>query len=269
MTIPARMVARQSRTPLAESITRASTLQSDVEVRFGLPVDGGDWVVCSDLLGEPERFDNWRKDLAGWLIEEYGSAPDQTTAGYVMGWYLHVPGLLAGLLFHTSRRVPSLRPTDLAFRISDEGRPDVNGIALLSDDFVCLPDDPAGNHPAATVVADEAALAAMLRARFAAHAAQFVSSYGPTVRLGRRMLWAAATDALDKGAWLAGRLCGDEATGVADAAMILPDKLAPFTSASTLFTEDGEWTRRRQSCCFHYAVPGEEVCETCPRVCNN
>jgi hypothetical protein len=268
MTIPARATARQSRTPLAESITRAAALQSDVELRFGLPADRTGWVVCADLLAEPQRFTLWRKTLAAWLIEQHGSAPDRTTAGYVMGWYLNVPGLLAGLLFHAARRVPSLRPADLAFRIATDGRPDVDGIALLSDEFICLPDDPAGNHPAGTVVADEAALATLLRARFAGHAAQFVGSYGPTVRLGRRMLWAAATDALDKGAWLAGRLCGDEATGVSDAAMILPDKLAPYTSASTLFTKDGEWTRKRQSCCFHYAVPGEEVCSTCPRVCN-
>jgi hypothetical protein len=266
MTIPANVRTRQSSTPVAESITRVATRSDDVEIRFGLPADRGDWQLCSDLLADPSGFDVWRKLLDQWLIDAYGETSDRATAGYVMGWYLGVPGGLAGLLFHSARRVPSLRPADLAFRISDDDRPHVAGIALLSDEFTCLPSDPSSNHPAATVVADEAALAAMLRAKYTAHAAQFVGAFGPTVRLGRRMLWSAATDALDKGAWLAGRICGDEATGVADAAMLLPARMEPFTSASTLRFEDGEWTRSRQSCCFTYVLPGAEACDACPRV---
>lgn len=267
MTIPANVRTRHASTPVAESIARVATRGDDVEVRYGLPPASEDWVRCSDALADPSLFDDWRKVLGEWLADEYGSSSDRATAGYVMGWYLGVPGGLAGLLFHSARRVPSLRPADLAFRIGGDDRPHVVGVALLSDEFVCLPDDPAGNHPAATVVADEAALAAVLRARYVAHAASFVAAYGPTVRLGRRMLWAAATDALDKGTWLAGRLCGDEATGVSDAAMLLPERIEPFTSASTLRMVDGEWTRRRESCCFTYVLPGAEACETCPRVC--
>jgi len=267
MTIPAKVRMRHASTPVAESITRVATQSDDVEVRFGLPATRGDWVLCSDMLADPSLFGDWRKTLGSWLADEYGKSSDRATAGYVMGWYLGVPGGLAGLLFHSARRVPSLRPADLAFRIAGDDRPHVAGVALLSDEFVCLPDDPEGNHPAATVVADEAALAAVLRARYVAHAASFVAAYASTVRLSRRMLWAAATDALDKGVWLAGRLCGDEGTGVSDAAMLLPKKIEPFTSASTLRMVDGEWTRKRESCCFTYVLPGAEACETCPRVC--
>ncbi|WNV91780.1 (2Fe-2S)-binding protein [Umezawaea sp. Da 62-37] len=266
MTIPAEVRTRRASTPVAESITRVSTRSDDVEVRFGLPAQRGDWVLCSDALADPALFDRWRKALAEWLEVQYGGSSDRATAGYVMGWYLGVPGQLAGLLFHSARRVPSLRPADLAFRLAGD-RPQVAGIALLSDEFACLPDDPAGNHPAATVVADEAALAALLRAKYVAHAADFVKAFGPTVRLGRRMLWAAATDALDKGTWLAGRMCGDESTGVSDAAMLLPERIAPLTSGSTMRFTDGEWTRSRQSCCFTYVLPGAEECDTCPRVC--
>jgi hypothetical protein len=268
MTIPANVRTHRSSTPVAESIARIAPRSDDVEIRFGLPADRGDWLLCSDLLADPAGFDVWRKLLDDWLVDEYGETSDRATTGYVMGWYLGVPGGLAGLLFHSARRVPSLRPADLAFRLAGDDRPHVAGIAVLSDEFACLPSDPAGNHPAATVVADEAALAAVLRAKYTAHAAQFVSAFGPTVRVGRRMLWAAATDALDKGTWLAGRMCGDEATGVADAAMLLPERLEPFTSASTLRFVDGEWTRNRQSCCFTYVLPGADACDTCPRVCH-
>jgi hypothetical protein len=264
MSVPARVTHHpRALTPLAESLAR---LEVGAQIRFGMPAEP-DWIICSDLLDDPERFDLWRKDLADWMVEQYGESSDRATGGYVMGWYLSIPGFLAGLLFHTARRVPTLRPADIAFRIAAEGRPHPDGIALLCDEFACLPDDPASNHPAATVVKNEAALAALLRARYAGHAARFVQSFGQTVRFGRRQLWAAATDALDSGAWTAGKLCGDEASGVTDAAMLLPEKLDPFTSASKVYLGDEGWTRRRESCCFHYVLPNTTPCATCPRVC--
>lgn len=265
MTVPARVSQQNPHalTPLAESISR---LDVGTDIRFGVPPS--DWEICSTLLAEPMRFDLWRKDLAEWLTDQYGRSDDRATAGYVMGWYLHVPGYLAGLLFHTARRVPTLKPSDIAFHISADGRPHPDGMAILSDSFACLPDDPASNHPAATVVATEAALAALLRARYAAHAAQFVASFGEVVRFGRRQLWAAATDMLEYGAWAAGRVTGDEPAGVTDAALLLPEKLDPFVSASTLHLTDDGWKRRRNSCCFHYVLPDAEPCTACPRTCS-
>ncbi|MBB5956672.1 hypothetical protein FHS29_003258 [Saccharothrix tamanrassetensis] len=269
MTVPARAVVRDACTPIAGSVTRADALTQWCEIRFGLPVGAADrgWVVAETLLAEPSGFDTWRETLAGWLRAQYGDAPDRTTGGYVMSWYLSAVGMLGGTLFHLARRVPSLRPSDVAIRIAGEDRPHVIGLALLADDFACLPDDPEADHPAAAAVADDHALAALLRARFAAHATRFVASFGPTVRLGRRQLWAAATDALDSAAWTAGQLRGDEAAGAADSALLLPDRLDPFTSASTLRAAESGWTRRRESCCFHFALPGAEACATCPRVC--
>ncbi|CCH27701.1 (2Fe-2S)-binding protein [Actinosynnema sp. NPDC047251] len=283
MTVPAPTATRES--PLATTITRANTLTDWCEVSLHLPPPGTPtssapafpapsgsgstptpgWTVTEALLSSPAGFTSWRAELAIWLREHYGDAPERTTGGYVMSWYLSTVGLLGGTLFHLARRVPSLRPADVAIRVGTTGRPHVVGVALLTDEFACLPDDPARDHPSATVVADDQALAALLRARFAAHAARFVTTFGPMVRFGRRQLWAAATDALDSAAWNAGQLCGDEAAGVADAALLLPDKTAPFTSASTLRATGTGWTRRRESCCFHFALPDAEVCATCPR----
>jgi hypothetical protein len=256
---------------LANSLTRVNPLQDRADVRFGMPADRERWVSCAELLAEPAGFDRWRDALAPWLRDQYGEAPDRTTAGYVMAWYLWVPGYLAALLFHHERRVPSLRPRDLAFRMG-EPRPHPDAIAALAAEFVCLPDDPAAGTPQASVVVDERALAAMLRGRFTAHAARFVAAFGPTVRFGQHTLWAAATDALDNSLWLAGRYGADEGAGVMDAALVLPARIAPLTSASTMrAVQDGcgntEWTRRRESCCFHYLLSaGKGACDTCPRV---
>nr|WP_189055362.1 (2Fe-2S)-binding protein [Longimycelium tulufanense] len=246
-----------------------------MELRLGAPGEGtagrGGWERCVDLLADPARLDTWRARLADWLRTAYGlaGAPERTTDGYVMAWYLGVPALLGATLFHTARRVPSLRPEDLAFRLAGD-RPHPDGIALLDGRFSCLPDDPAADSPDSTMVADEHALAELLRARYVGHAARFVAVFGPTTRIGRRMLWAAATDALDAALWQAGRVFGNEGAGVADAALLLPPDPTPLTSGSRLYQVSGPdgrsvWTRRRQSCCFHFALPGAEACVTCPR----
>jgi hypothetical protein len=262
-----------SRAPaLAETIRRVGGRHPNLPVSYGQPItDPSRWRRCADLLDENSELRHWRSRLDDWLRATYGSAPERTVSGYLMSWYLLVPGYLGGLLFHAARRVPSLRPEDVAVRLT-EGRPHPDGIALLSAGFACLPDDPASGMAEATTVTDEHALAAVLRARFVGHAARFVAAFAPTTRFGRRTLWAAATDALDIGIWLAGRVCGDEGAGVADAALLLPGRLDPFTSASTLrhlpdAAGEPRWTRRRESCCFHFALPGApEPCATCPRV---
>ncbi|HVV25309.1 MAG TPA: iron-sulfur protein, partial [Pseudonocardiaceae bacterium] len=239
----------------------------------GTPADNR-WVRCADLLGDPSRLSAWADRLTAWLLREYGEAPARTVAGYLLGWYLTVPAQVAALLFHTERRVPAIGPASLAVRFDpDHPRPDA--IAVLDPDFACLADDPAAGAPGITVMDDDVTLAALLRGRYAAHAVRFLEALERTpagrVRLGRRTLWGTVTDVLDGAFWRIGQYCGDEAAGAANAALALPGVLPPFTTASTLrpaaSPEDG-WTRRRDSCCFHYVLTaGMGPCATCPRVC--
>ncbi|WP_132875281.1 (2Fe-2S)-binding protein [Tamaricihabitans halophyticus] len=260
---------------LAGSLRRVAARAAHTELYDAVP-PSGDWVRCAQALADPEFFDRWRSRLGDWLQAEYGHAPARSTAGYVLSWYAHVPASIAALLFHHERRVPRLHPGELSFRLG-AARPHPDAIALTGSTFACLPDDPAAGLPEATVVPSERALAAVLRGRYLAHVRRFIGVFGPGVRFGRRTLWAAATDALDTALWQAGLTSGDEGAGVADATLVLADRFAPFTSASTLRplpggsagTGSGEqaWTRRREGCCFHYLVePGPAgVCDTCPR----
>lgn len=277
---------------LAGSINRINALLADdakVRLRFGFPPDIGTsgtagsgvvrgWHRCDKLLSHPREFDAWQRELKAWLRGEHGKSPDRTAAGYIRSWYLQAPGFLAAALFHHERRVPSLRPEDLAVQIATEGRPHPVGVAVRATAFACLPGDPAAGTRSATVVDSERALAALLRARFAGHAARFAAAFRPPVHFGPHTLWGAATDALDLGLWNAGRFGGDEGAGVTDAALVLPAPLEPYTSASTLHRScgpDGQpvsspdggtvWTRRKETCCFHYLV-GPNPCKTCPRV---
>ncbi|PFG48843.1 ferric iron reductase protein FhuF [Amycolatopsis sulphurea] len=256
---------------LASSLLRAGRRQERGELRTDVP---SGWLRCGDLLEQPTLIADWRARLSAWLTEAHDAAPERTAASYVMSWYLHVPAYVGALLLHHERRVPSLKPERLAFSLGED-RPHPVGIAVLGKAFYCLPTDPGSARPEATVVRDERALAAMLRAQFTAHASRFVRAYAPSTRLGRRMMWAAATDALDNSLWWAGRQGGTpeaEGAGVADAALVLDARYRPFTSASKLrATVDDEghraWRRQRESCCFSYLLPGEAECEECPRIC--
>lgn len=217
----------------------------------------------------PTNLTDWAADVAAWLRVEYGEAPDRTVAGCLLGWYLSVPARTAALLFHTARRVPRVDPASLAVRF-DGPRP--GAVAVLDVDFACLVDDPGADLAEATPLPDEAALAAVLRGRYVAHAARFLTALTGvlTVRLGSRTLWAAATDALDGACWRVGQALQRTAAGARDASLLLPAVLPPLTAASTMRRDcAGEWTRRRGSCCFHYVLArGMGPCATCPRVCD-
>lgn len=259
---------------LTTSLERVARLQERAEIRADVPADGR-WLRCTSLLDDQRELDQWRNRLRDWLRAEYGTAPERTVASYIMSWYLRIPAYAGALLLHHERRVPDLRPDELALRIAATGRPDPDGVAVLGRSFYCLPSDPGGGRPEATVVADERALAEVLRARYVAHASRFVKAYRRSSPLGARTLWAGATDALDSALWWAGAQGGTraaEGAAVADAALVLERRFPPLTSASTLRMEtatDGErgWTRRRESCCFSYLLPHEAECAGCPRTC--
>lgn len=254
--------------PLAASLSTVDQAMDWMSFRL-LDVPGAGWTRCDAALAEPEFFTEWRAMIDRRLSERHGSVPERTTAGYVLQWYLGIPAHLGALLFHSARRVPALSPARLAFRI-DPGW--VQDVALVPGPFWCLPDDPAAGHRDATPVPDAAGLAAVLRREVVSHATEFLRVYSPLVRFGRRTLWAAVTDVLDTGLLLAGRAFGSARAGAQDARLVLPARVAPFTSASTTYETTDErgrthWTRRRGSCCFYYALSGvENPCATCPRV---
>ncbi|MGH3801991.1 MAG: (2Fe-2S)-binding protein [Pseudonocardiaceae bacterium] len=227
------------------------------------------WTACDQALSDPICFTQWRAALAQRLAPQHAQVPEQTTAAYVLQWYLGVPTYLGALLFHSARRVPSLQPAELAFRLDQAW---VQEVALRPGPFWCLPGDPDAGHPDATQVPDEVALAAVLRRQIVTHAARFLTVYRPLVRFGRRTLWAAVTDMLDVSLLIAGRSFGSAQAGATDARLVLATREEPLTSASTaceVTDEHGRrhWIRRRSGCCFTYALPGvEHPCASCPRV---
>ncbi len=264
--------------PLAGSVAAANRAVKLLSFRtFDRVSDltGAGWIQCDHALADPDFFPRWRVQVAQRLAEQHSPAPEQTqvpaktTGGYVLQWYLVIPSYLGAVLFHCARRVPSLSPRQLSFRLDSAV---VQEVALQPARFWCLPDDPDAGHPDAVPVPDEAALGAILRRQVIAHAAHFLTVYGPMVRFGPRTQWAAVTDVLDSASLLAGRSFGSPQAGAADARLVLADGEKPLTSASTIrkLTDDRgrtHWTRLRGSCCFLYALPGvERPCASCPRI---
>jgi hypothetical protein len=265
--------------PLAASVATVDGAVELLSFRMldvpGFPSSSGSWIECEHALSDPAFFPWWRAAVAQRLAKQYAPVPgevvvpEQTTGGYVLLWYLAIPSYLGGLLFHSARRVPSLEPRQLSFRLESAA---LQEVALRPGRFWCLPSDPDAGHPDAVPVPDEASLGAVLRHQVIAHATRFLAVYGPQVRFGRHTQWAEVTDRLDKALLLAGRSFGSAQAGADDARLVLADGEKPLTSASRIrrVTDDHgriHWTRRRGSCCFLYALPGvAHPCASCPRL---
>lgn len=261
--------------PLARTAAQVSAAVDALEVRVGAPPPEPGWTRCAEIdAGFVSRWERAAADaLPGW----YGTAGDPRTASaFVLHWYASIPGRTGAAVFRQARRVPRLDRDALAFRLA-AGSPIPVATALLDDRFWCLPGDPDIADPAATVVADEAELAAVLRAQVRGHADEFLAGYRPGSRLPHRALLGAFFDALDTGVWRggggspSGRDAHAVATLLGEAALVLPGGTPEFAEPSTLhpFHDDldrGWLSRRRLSCCFYYRVSADNTaCSTCPR----
>jgi hypothetical protein len=255
-------------TPLADTLARLDATMSWGSCRVGLPDETG-WWRCDQLLDDPAGFDTWRDAIAVGLARHHGvEVPVIVPSAYQLLYYADVVAWVAAAVFHRERRVPNCAPDALAFAVDDDAYP--ARVAQLDPRFACLPDDPAADHPDATVLPDEAALALHLQAAVRSHAQRFLEVWVPPVRLGRRTRWGAFSDALDSAPWAAGMGDGDEEAGVRSARVLLAQGLAPLVPGSRIYQGRDDrgrpfWSRYRHTCCFAYRLPPGEACFSCPR----
>lgn len=248
-------------TPLAGSATSLAEA-------FGRPVvhgtSGPGWTRCADV--DAAFVTRWERDVAAEHVREYGRSHPSAAAGYVLGWYAGIPAGLGAALFRLDRRVPRLDRNAVAFRLAPEAYPEA--FALLDARFWCLPTDPAAGHADATVVANEAALAGVLREQVRGHADAFLDIYPSHGRLPRRALLGAFTDGIDTGLWLGGDRTPE--TLPAEAALVLPERAAlPASTIAVLVDGRGRRhvDRTTLSCCYYFKVdPAAGPCGTCPRI---
>lgn len=253
--------------PLHATAARVDDALGWVRVRVGLPPDAAGWTRCADV--DAAFLADWERWMAAGLGRLYGRTHPMTASGFCLDSYAGIPGQLGGAMFRLARRVPRLDRAALAFSCGpDAPRPD--GVALLDLRFWCLPGDPDAAHPDATAVADDDALAAVLRAQVRAHADEFLAGYRGGARLPRRGLLGAFLDGLDTGVWYGGDPAAH--TLPAEGCTVLPGGTAEFRDASSLHVlvdalERTHVSRRRVGCCYFFKVAdGGRACATCPRV---
>lgn len=243
--------------PLAVTAARADALRDWLSIRFEESVPDG-WLRCRDV--DENRVADWEARVAGWHGTELGRTHPQATSGYVLGYYADIAPTIGALFFLVDRRVPSLARGSLAFH-TEPTYGYADGAAVLAPGFWCLPGDVAADHPDAIVVADEEALADVLRAQVRMHADDFLASFRPSARLPRQSLLGSFYDALDAG------FDTDEPA----ARVALPGPTPQFAHGSSYYLAvDGaggeHLTRRRVSCCYYFKVGDDGACTTCPRL---
>lgn len=256
--------------PLDASARRVDAALEWYGVRTGVPEHDPAWTRCADV--DAAFLAGWEHRIADELVRGYGRSHPMTVAGFSLDWYAGVPGLVGGSMYRLARRVPRLDRASLAFAC-DPAEHHPHAIALLDPRFWCLPTYPDAGHPAATVVADEAALAAVLREQVRAHADDFLAGFRPSARLPRRGLLGAFFDGLDTGVWFGGDPGPDAAAAIlAEAAVVLPGGTTGFREASSIYRfADARGrehvTRQRIGCCYYFKVAADDLpCTTCPRV---
>ena len=254
--------------PLRRTAERLDAVHDWLTVTTHKSVPEG-WLRCADV--DASFMAQWERQAAASQLRYDGRSHPTAAASYALGWYADIASRIGGMCLLLERRVPRLGRDVLGFRRHpDDYYPDA--VTFLDSRFWCLPDDPDAAHPDATVVADEAALGAILRADVRAHADDFLATYRPGARLPRRDLLGAFFDGLDVGFWR-----DDTSTGptlessLTLARTVLPGRTPEFSDPSSLYVvEDADGgehlTRCRVSCCNYYRVSEVgETCTTCPR----
>ena len=230
-------------------------------LRLGAP-DG--WLSVDDVCGDAYTevvdvaaagYDTNRSDIRGNRMLE------------IWTWLVATPAAASLLL---DRRLPDVGADNVA--VVPGLWVDPAPVAVRRGRFWCLPDDPAADHPDATVLPDERALVlelnALLRER---HLPTLIETVAVRSRRGRRALWRGATDQL-VGAFLrAGTAlrCEDDAVALA---RIAGDGERPMRAQVRIerFELDDlppHTMHLRDGCCLYYRVDGRPPhCSNCPLV---
>ncbi|MEV7419854.1 (2Fe-2S)-binding protein [Streptomyces sp. NPDC089919] len=227
---------------------------------------GAGWVGADELAAGGDALAAFLAWDDAQVLRDHGrrGRPD-VIAGFGLHRYAWYACLLVTAPWFLLRRVPTVPVAGTAFHRTERR------LAVRTEGFACLPDDPAAGLPGARVVADEAGLRAEVRTAVAAHFAPLLDGFGPRLRRGRRAQWGMATDEVVDGLWYLAQRLGEEDRARAELELLLPaNQAAPYTGAPgfrNLTAPDGRElpTRDRVSCCLSYTLDPADTCLSCPR----
>ncbi|MBZ9640889.1 (2Fe-2S)-binding protein [Streptomyces sp. PSKA30] len=265
------------RSAVADAYTRLTEVLPGLaitEPATGDPLPSGDgWITAASLAAGGTGLDTFLAWDDAQVRRDYGQqARPDVVASFGLHRYAWPACLLITVPWFLHRRVPRFPVTHVSY---NRTVPDLSmgRLAVRPDGFACLPGDPAAALPGATVVADEEALRAELRAAVAEHFEPVLAAFGPRMRRRGRALWATATDEIVEGLWYVADLLGERERAKRELELLLPGATKPYVGSAAfreLTGPNGESlpTRDRASCCMFYTLRPEDTCTTCPRTCD-
>ncbi|MFJ4471871.1 (2Fe-2S)-binding protein [Streptomyces sp. NPDC089424] len=234
---------------------------------------GPGWITSDALAAGGTALDAFLAHDDAQVVRDYGQqARPDVIASFGLHRYAWPACLLITVPWFLGRRVPRYPVTHVSYDRDAPGF-DMGHLMVRPHGFACLPDDPAATLPGATVVPDEEALRAEVRAAVAEHLEPVLAAFGPRMRRRGRALWGMATDEIVEGLWYVAHLLGEEDRARNELELLLPGATKPY-AGSAAFREltgpGGEKlpTRDRASCCMFYTLRPEDTCATCPRTCD-
>ncbi|MDF9816332.1 (2Fe-2S)-binding protein [Streptomyces sp. SPB162] len=256
----------------APAYARLTGVYPSLRVTEEAPRSGDGWVRADELAAGGEALDAFLVWDDRQVLRDHGKrARPDVVAGLGLHRYAYPACLLFTVPWFLHRRVPRLPVSDVSFHRT-QGR-----LTVRTQDFSCLPDDPAAALPGARVVDSEEALRLELRSALAEHLAPLLDGFRPRLRRGRRALWGMATDEVTEGLWRVGELLGEGERAMTELTALLPGTTAPYTGGAEfrdlraprpLPDRVPARTRDRLSCCLFYTVRPTQTCGTCPRTCD-
>ncbi|WP_330286967.1 (2Fe-2S)-binding protein [Streptomyces sp. NBC_00576] len=263
----------QTRSAVADAYDRLAEAYPDaavIELGPGQPHPrGAGWVRAAGLAagdGDLDSFLAWDDEQ---VLRDYGQRgrPD-VIAGFGLHRYAWTACLLITVPWFLHRRVPRLPVEDVSYHRTD-GR-----FSIRTGAFTCLPGDPAAALPGARVVGDEEALRGEVRAALTEHLEPLLGGFGPRMRRRGRALWAVVTDDVVEGLHYIGQVVGEGDRAQRELELLLPGSTRPFVGSAGFGELTGPNgtplpTRDRAGCCFFYTIRPDEMCDNCPRTCEN
>ncbi|MGW3730390.1 (2Fe-2S)-binding protein [Streptomyces sp. NPDC000851] len=266
-----------SRSAVADAYARLTEVLPGLaitEPATGDPLpSGAGWITAASLAAGGTGLDTFLAWDDAQVRRDYGQqARPDVVASFGLHRYAWPVCLLITVPWFLHRRVPRFPVTHVSYNRTVPGL-SMGRLAVRPDGFACLPGDPAAALHGATVVADEEALRAELRAAVAEHFGPVLAAFGPRMRRRGRALWATATDEIVEGLWYVADLLGERERAKRELELLLPGATKPYVGSAAfreLTGPNGESlpTRDRASCCMFYTLRPEDTCTTCPRTCD-
>lgn len=258
-TRPALIVATGTSHPLEATLRRGRARTYGgwhLGAALGATTEAG-WMPVARLLGDARMLD----DALAAVGREVGSPRRDVQASLLLesyAWQLVLP--LAGALIAESR-IPTPGPDGTAVRLTDDGRP--RAIRLLHGRFVALREDPATEHPDASVAGDQSMLDLCMRGGLIAHFEPFVQTLNAASGRPRRALWRTIADRTASALLYAGLASNRLAAAHAAAQRVLAGD--PPLQHPPRYSKFGEQpVHVRHGCCLSWRTAAATLCLTCP-----